>query len=437
MRTAAESASLGNLPPVGAPERGVVMHLRYGLNIGDQWRDLAFGIAREELLARIRDAGTALVRVFLGPGGKPSDDHWKEWAAFLDAIQRAAATPMIAFSCPSPWNDAGAVRKFSKECGEFADRSVERWGPEAVASWFWSIGDEPNSPWTNGGLTFEGYRDIYEAAAQAIRQRVPSLEQRPRIGGPCVDGFQLFWFDWIWRFAEEVDDSLIGFAAWNWYSDWREPGAWSAPSDHSLFERLLLSRTTEYWSRSEAVRVLLEGRGIRNICCELNAHPHPDPAISSRFNQGAFGAAYYGSALIELMRGGADGEFLWAGACDYGPCGALNAAGGATPAYEAKKLIARNVQFGDRITFPLDEDSEPELDAVAACGETDRKVAVLVHRGRGARKFELDRWPELAGLSRVSSVSGSSGGPVRSEALQNVLTFDGYGVALLHNQGDL
>src|SRR5262249_37467807 len=109
-----------------------------------------------------------------------------------------------------------------------------------------------------------------------------------------------------------------GFVAWNRYGDWREPGAWGAPADPRIFERLLLSRTTEYWSRAEAIRTLVEGRGILSICTELNAHSHAEPAVSRQFNQDPFGAAYYASALIELMRGGADGEFLWAGACDGG-----------------------------------------------------------------------------------------------------------------------
>jgi Glycosyl hydrolases family 39 len=419
-----------------APAKGDRMRLRYGLNIGDHWRDPECALAREQLITRIKDAGTTLVRVFPGIGGRSSADDWAESAAFFDAILRTGATPMIAFPCPQAWNDSGAVRMFSRQCCELVDRSIERFGQREVASWFWSIGDEPNSPWTNGGLTFEGYRDIYQMTAQAIQQRLGSPVGRPRIGGPCVDGFQPFWFDWIWRFVEEVDDSLIGFVAWNRYGDWREPGAWSAPSDPKVFERLLLSRTGEYWSRAQAVGVLLEGRGILNLCSELNAHAHQDPAISSRFNQGPFGAAYYGSALIDLMRGGADGEFLWAGACDRGPYGALDVVGRSTPTYEAKKLIARNVRFGDVISFPLDRDPVPDFDAVVASDEAGRRVAVLVYLGSGGRKLELDRWPELAGFSQVTSV-GSNAGQQRSDPLPGAVAFGACGVALLHHQRDV
>jgi hypothetical protein len=426
-----------NRAAIHAPERGAEMHLRYGLNIGDQWRELERSAASKELIERIRDAGTALVRVFLGPYGKSGTGYWQECSAFFGAIHRTGAIPMIAFAGPQSWNDVNTARKFSKDCGEFVERSIDRWGQHTVASWFWSIGDEPNSSCACGGPTFEAYRDIYEMTAHEIWQRLGCTKERPRIGGPCVDGFQPFWFDWIWRFVEEVDDSLIGFVAWNQYGDWREPGTRSAPCDPEVFGKLLLSRTSEYWSRAEAVGMLLEGRNILNICTELNAHSNTDPAVSSRFNQGGFGAVYYGSSLIDLMRGGADGEFLWAGACVSGPYGALDAAGATTPAYMVKKLIARNIRFGDRILFPLDTNPEPELDAVVAFDATDRKVAVIVHRGRDPRTVELGCWPDFSGFSQVTFVSGSSGGPMRREALRNPLAFDGYEVALLHNQEDV
>src|SRR5260370_10458812 len=156
------------------------MHLRYGLNSGDHWRDPGGVLAREELITRIQDAGTALVRIFPGIEGASPDD-WMECARFFDAIQRTGATPMIAFPCPQPWDDSGAVQMFSKRCSEFDDRSIERWGQPEVASWFWSIGDEPNSPCTNGGLTFAGYRDIYQTTAHEIRHRLGVRAGRTRI----------------------------------------------------------------------------------------------------------------------------------------------------------------------------------------------------------------------------------------------------------------
>src|SRR5262249_26779957 len=102
----------------------------------------------------------------------------------------------------------------------------------------------------------------------------------------------------------------------------------------------------------------------------------------------------------------------------------------------AKKLIARNVRFGDVICFPLDRDPVPDFDAVVASNEAGRKVAVLVYRGSAARKLELDRWPELAGFSHIASVVGGNGGELRSDPLSGALSLGAYGVALLHNQGD-
>src|SRR5262249_43053015 len=150
----------------------------------------------------------------------------------------------------------------------------------------------------------EDYKEIYETVAGLIRQKTDVAGgQRPRIGGPSIDGFQPFWFDWLWRFIEEVDDSLIGFVSWNRYGEWRDRGTWSAPADPEVFRKLLMSRTGEYWSRSAALRSALEGRGILNICSELNAYAHGERNVAAPFNQGMFGAVYYTSALIELMRG--------------------------------------------------------------------------------------------------------------------------------------
>jgi hypothetical protein len=423
---------VANVPAAVVQVPQVLMRLRYGLNLGDRWGDLLAGSAAQELLSRIREAGTEQVRVFLGRVADRPTSDWPECVGLLEAIARAGATPTIALAQPSEWRDPRAVRNFARDCAEFVDRACERWGADAVASWYWSIGDEPNSPWTNNGLTFEAYKDIYQAVASGIRQRIGGADgTRPRIGGPSIDGFQPFWFDWLWRFVEEVDDSLIGFVAWNRYGDWREPGSWSAPVDPEIFRTLLLSRTGEYWSRSVTLRNMLDGRGILNICSELNAHSHTEPAISATFNQGIFGAVYYGSALIELMRGGADGEFLWAGACADGPYAALDEHGGTTPAYEAKRLIARHVRFSDRVIFPLDADPETDLDAVVAWNQSGQRAAILVHRACARRSFELGRWPALTGFSEMTRLTANRDDHLAARAFGGVVDVEGYAVILL------
>jgi hypothetical protein len=406
------------------------MHLRYGFNLGERWRDLMLSPAREALLARLQAARTDQVRVFLKVDDRLEAEE-SAVATLLDVLAQAGVTPMVAWAQPSGWRLPGAIRQFARDAAAFVARACERWGVETVGSWYWSLGDEPNSPWTNDGFTFDAYCDLYQTTADAIRNHLGSRTTRPRVGGPCIDGFQPFWFDWIWRFVEQVDNSLIGFVAWNRYGEWREPGAWAAPHDPTLFRRLLLSRTAEYWTRAAAIHTVLEGRGILNICSELNAHSHSEPAVSAPLNQGWLGAVYYASALLELMRGGADGEFLWAGAGAAGPYSALDPTGAATPTYFAKRIVAEHVRFGDRLAFPVDMDPEPALDAVVAMSPDGRRSALLVHREDIPRSIDLARWPALGGFREVTVLAGPQ---TASEALcpsDGVLTMEGYGLAVL------
>ena len=175
-------------------------------------------------------------------------------------------------------------------------------------------------------MTFENYRAIYESVAESILRWLGDAlgDAKPLIGGPAVDGFQPFWFDWIWRFVNEIDNALIGFVSWHRYGEWREPGEWRSAPDPAAFQPLVMSRTSEYYSRARAVSRALRGRNILNVCGELNAHAHWDPAVSAFFNQGPFGAAYYASSLLQLVRGGADLELRSSGSDDGGPFGAVD-----------------------------------------------------------------------------------------------------------------
>src|SRR3989442_12453339 len=112
--------------------------------------------------------------------------------------------------------------------------------------------------------------------------------------------------DWVWRFVNEIDNSLIGFVSWHRYGDWRELGQWGSPHDETVFRRLLMARTTEYETRAKAVGRILRGRNILNVCGELNAHSHHEARVSQQFNETIFGATSYASALVHLLRVGAD-----------------------------------------------------------------------------------------------------------------------------------
>src|SRR5262249_36609900 len=154
-----------------------------------------------------------------------------------------------------PYDDPAAVRAFADRCAGVVGRCVQEWGGEAVRDWYWCVWHYPNSDWVSAGLTFDHYRIIYEETARAIRDLLaPYLDgRRPLLGGPAGDGFQPFWADWVWRFVNEIDNALIGFAAWHQFGDWREVGAWGAPADEVTFRALLLARVSEYESRARAV----------------------------------------------------------------------------------------------------------------------------------------------------------------------------------------
>src|SRR5260370_15296365 len=102
---ATESARAGSHTRDRIPEWNGRMCLRYGMNLGDRWSDLAFSPCRANLVERIREAGTAVVRVFVDPMANPPAAQWQEYAAFFDAVLESRSTPMIALCCPAAWGD--------------------------------------------------------------------------------------------------------------------------------------------------------------------------------------------------------------------------------------------------------------------------------------------------------------------------------------------
>lgn len=431
MKPAAGATPLANL--AGAPETR--MKLRYGFNETQSWRQFALGADRERIWTRLRDVDTRIIRMFtFTPHAPDPDGDWKEFAACVQAVLQVGAIPMITFvRLPQSFDDPGAARQFARRCASVAERCIDTWGGQAVRQWAWSIGNKPNSEWT-GGATFDHYRRLYEDVAQMILSRLePCLGgRRPMIGGPGVDGFRPFWMDWIWRFVNEIDNSLIGFVSWNRYGDWREPGTWDAPLDEGIFRKLLMSRTAEYGRRAQSIARAVRGRGILNICSELNAHAHHEAGVSGRFNQTTFGAAYYGSALIHLMRGEADAEMLWTGTDDGGPYGVVDRQGRPNPVYYAKQLCARHVCFGDRIEFPTSGRFNSAVDLVVASREDSRRSAFLAHIQDEPATYDLSRLSELTGCARLLTVDGD-GAQIVEKPFDGTVTFRGYGVAVITN----
>src|SRR5262249_26883952 len=152
---------------------------------------------------------------------------------------------------------------------------------------------------------------------------------------------------------------------------------------------LLMSRTFEYAEQAAAIQRLVGARGIFNICGKLNAISHPNPRVSSPLNQTIFGATYYAAALAQLMRGGADGELYWMGTDPVGSHGLWDGEGRPTPAFHAKRLVAKAFRFGDEFVV-----KEPSSDrrgplVLRAQGIEGRRSALIVHLADEARAYEL------------------------------------------------
>jgi len=413
------------------------MRLRYGLNETDNWWYFALGPHRARIQAGFRALHTRVVRIFLFDKHAPDPvTEWPLFAAYVQAVLDIGAVPMITFArFGPPFDSSTDRRRFAARCADVAWGSVEQWGGHRVRDWYWCIWNEPNSELIGGGLDFDQYRLIYEEVAGGVlRWLSPYLSHRPpRIGGPAVDGFQPFWLDWMLRFLREIDGALVGFASWHRYGDWREQGEAGAPLDDSVFSDLLMAQTPEYEARSRAVGRLAAGRDVLNVCGELNVHSHYDARVSRRFNQTVFGAAYYASALIHLMRGGADLEMLWTGTDDAGPYGLLDKTGRPTPVFHAKRLCAEHVRFGDWLVFPPPTPgSEARLDVVVARGQDGRCSGVLVHLRDEVASYPLDQWGGAVPLAgRLYKVDRSTGGGVLEDETNGSVTFHGYGVAVV------
>jgi hypothetical protein len=407
------------------------MRLRYGVNEARGWRHLAMGPQREQIRTRLAAIGTELVGICVFDRYTP--DPLREWPAFkaaIDAVLGLGAVPVITLVSPRPpLQDASAVRWFAQRCADLVWCAVDEWGVETVGRWYWSVWNNPNSEWVSPGVNFESYRRIYMEVAEAMLRWLgpaPVVAKR-RIGGPGVDTFQPFWFDWIWRFVHEIDNSLIGFVAWHQYGDWRAPGEWAAPTDERTFRDVILARGAEVVHRVEAIGRSLRGREIENICTEINVHAHHEPRVSRRFNQTLFGAVYYVSALLGLIRAGANAEMLWVGT-DAGPYGLWDENATLTPVFSAKRLCTQYVRHGDQLSDPAPR-YRGAIDVLVARGIGDRRSAVIVHRRDRPGRYALLELTGSAGYEALVKLDGGADGVVISRC-DGEVTFNGHGVAV-------
>jgi hypothetical protein len=427
-----ERGAAGNGPRPGETR----MRMLYGVNQADQCWDFALGAARERIWERLRAIDTRMVRLFLFDKGAPGPvAEWPVFASYVQAVLNIGAVPMITFAKLSrPLDDPRAVRWFANRCADVVWNCVEQWGGEVVRDWYWCVWNEPNNAWISGTVTFEQYRRIYEEVALGVRGWLaPYLGgRRPLIGGPAVEGFQPFWWDWPWRFVHEIDNSLIGFVDWHRYADWRAAGENGAPSDEATYQALIMSQAHDYELRARAIGRLVQGRNILNICGELNTHSHYTEPVRARYNQSVFGAAFYTAAMLSLIRGEASAEMFWTGTEDHGGYGMTDKNGDAWPVYRAKLLCAQHVRHGDWVAFPAEAPGDCPVDVVVARGDDGRRSALVVHLGGGPATYDVS---ELVGgpadFGRLFKIDGGTGNRVVEEPCDGRIPFEGYGVAVL------
>src|SRR5262249_10689370 len=178
---------------------------------------------------------------------------------------------------------------------------------------------------------------------------------------------------------------------------------------------------------------LVRGRDILNICGELNTHSHYTEPVRASFNQSVFGAAFYTTAVLHLMRGGADAEMFWTGTEDRGGYGMMNKHGEPWPVFHAKRLLAQYVRHGDWVSYP---EGSPAVDAVVARGDEGRRSVLLVHLKGDAAGYALtDLVGDCANHQRLLKIDGSTGNRLVEAPFEGVVSFDGYGVAVVTTKG--
>jgi hypothetical protein len=430
------------------------MQLRYGFNEIDGWAAFSMGEHRDAIHRRLRLMGTDVIRVFVFD--KPVPDPFTEWhhfAAVLQAVLDVGAKPMVTFAkYHPPFENPEYLRKFVDRCCEVVWGCLEQWGGEEVKDWYWCVWNEPNNPDVGGGVSYPTYRRIYETVAPAVLELLePHLGGRKAmIGGPAIDGTQRpYWMDWIAQLVDDVDERLLGFVNWHMYADWR-PAApsetlrvklWDGPDSPNgeVFEALVMAQTPQYEARARGVARLLAGRDIRNFCGELNAVAHHENAFTLGLNQNAFGAAYYASALIHLIRGGAELEMRWTATSKRWDAiddayGLISIDGAPTPACLAKQLFAQHVRFGDWVRFPCRRPGAPDVDAIVAWNDEGRRSGVFVNTAPKRRDLTVSDWDAaLEGCVRVLRVDAGTGNRIAGGQFDGTVRLDGYGIAVVTN----
>ncbi len=427
------------------------MGLRYGFNEINGWWHLSEGPHGAKIRRRLRLMDTRIVRIFVFDPQVPDPfADWRSFSVYVQGVLDAGAVPMITFArFEPPFDSPHNIRTFVTRCREIVWGAIEQWGGDQVKDWYWCIWNEPNNPIIGGGLTYEQYLQIYVETATRIHELLaPHLGGRKaRIGGPAIDGnHRAYWMDWIARLVDDVDDHLLGFVSWHRYGDWRPAVSsdslglqmWGAPDAPlgTTLEALLMAQLPDFEGRARGVARLLKGRDILNICGELNTISHHENYYALGLNQNIFGAAFYASALIHLIRGGVDAEMRWtATAHGEDAYGLLSMRGEPTPAALAKQIFAQNVRFADLVRFPQVRPDYPEIDVLVASHEDGGLSAVFVNTSRKPVALDAAEWVDGLGICKeVLRLDTGTGGRVVRAPFDGTVQLDGYGLAIVTNR---
>jgi hypothetical protein len=411
-----------------APRRNKLV---YGLNQADEWwpfADPESAVVRD----RVRESRPRILRIFLFDKHGPRPlTNWPDYRLYVQTVLDVGAVPMITFAkMDRPFRDPRAVRAWAEECADVVWQSLRHWGPEAVTQWYWAVWNEPNSTLIGGGLSFDDYKAIYTAVAErCVRWLAPHLDgKRPRMGGPGIEAFQPLWLDWAYRFCTEIDPRLLGFLDWHTYGEWREEGQYGGAESPALFRDMMLWVAHDYEARARMMGRMAYAHGMLNICGEHNANSHQEAHVRRRFNNTRFTAAYHASALIHLMRGGADAELFWAGVDSDGGYGMLALDGTPRPVFHAKRLAAEHVPTGSQIHFPV---LDPwQFDTVISEREGARS-AYVVHLREEERTYPLAELAPGVTPKSILVLDDTTDGGVKRVAVSDRLTFHGHGLCVI------
>lgn len=425
------------------------MRLRYGFNEINGWYAMSLGPHAEQIRARLRLMDTHAIRMFVFDQPVPSPvKEWGYFQAHLQAILDCGARPMITFAKFAPPYDRDFnIRRFVERCRDVVWGCKEVWGGDVVSNWYWCIWNEPNNPIVGGDLSFAQYKTIYLEVASTILDLLgPYLKGRKAlIGGPSIDGtHRPYWIDWVLRMTTDFDDRMVGFVNWHSYGDWRPavPSStlalemWNSP-DPPLgrdFESILMAQTPTYEARARGVARLLQGRDILNVCGELNTISHHENYYTLGMNQNLLGAAYYASALIHLIRGGADLEMRWTATGHDDAYELLSRSGIPTVAGLGKQLFAQHVRYGDYIRFPQSRVPVADIDAILTWDDAGRRSCVFVNTGHRTATLDARDWDaDLAGCDAIFKLDGGTNGQIATLPFEGKVIMDGYGIAVVTN----